>query len=326
MAIAPVFVKFARQIWNLQWKTLMNGLAPADSGGNYKRPINLQKQIQIPSKEDLENRSSNQRPGLIVGQSCPWAHRAWMMYEIKGLNKSINLHIAQVDNAGGRWLLDPPIKGCSNLQKLYQKCGNHESRRATVPMLFDPGNRPEAKLKLINNESAELVEILNNWPINDQKIDLNPSKLKNQIMDWQNLIQENINNGVYKCGFARNQKAYEKASEDLFSTLKIIEQYLKSQGPWLCGKNLSIADIRLFPTLIRWESVYEPLFKCSKEPITSFPNIIKWRKTIFNLYNIKNTCDADTWRKDYFGALFPLNPSSIIPKGESIGNIVNHRK
>ena len=145
-----------------------------------------------------------------------------------------------------------------------------------------------------------------------------------QIIKWQNLIQENINNGVYKCGFARNQKAYEKASKNLFSALNIIEQNLQSNGPWLCGENLSIADIRLFPTLIRWEAIYYPLFKCSNKPIKSFPHIIKWRKKIFNMYNIKKTCDVDAWRKDYFGALFPLNPSSIIPKGEDITTTINN--
>ena len=247
-----------------------------------------------------------------------------MVYEVKGLKKSINLHIAQVDNARGRWILDPPIKGCKTLQELYRKCGNYQSRRATVPMLFDPGNEPESKLTLINNESAELVEILNNWPMYNQDIDLNPSKYQKKIINLQNLIQENINNGVYKCGFARNQKAYEKASKDLFSALNIVEEHLQSNGPWLCGKNLSIADIRLFPTLIRWEAIYYPLFKCSNKPIKSFPHIIKWRKKIFNMYNIKKTCDADAWRKDYFGALFPLNPSSIIPKGENITTIINN--
>ena len=324
MAIPPIFVKAARDIWSFEWKILMNGLAPSDSNGNYKRPINIQQQIQIPTKEDLKNRASNQMPGLIIGRSCPWAHRAWIIHEIKGLKKSINLHIAQVDKEGGRWRLDPPIKGCKTLQGLYQKCGNYQSRRATVPMLFDPGKEPESKLRLINNESAELVEILNNWPINDQEIDLNPSKYKKEIINWQNLVQENINNGVYKCGFARNQKAYEKASKNLFSTLNIIEEHLKSNGPWLCGKNLSIADIRLFPTLIRWEAIYYPLFKCSNKPIESFPHIIKWRKKIFNMYNIKKTCDVDAWRKDYFGALFPLNPSSIIPKGEDITTTINN--
>ncbi len=324
MAIPPLFVKAARQIWSFEWEILMNGLAPSDSSGNYKRPINLQKQIQIPTKEDLKSRASNQMPGLIIGKSCPWAHRAWMIYQIKGLRKSINLHIAQVDNAGGRWVLNPPIKGCKNLQDLYRKCGNNQSRRATVPMLFDPGNESKSKPRIINNESAELVEILNNWPICDQKIDLNPEKCQKQIMKWQSLIQENINNGVYKCGFARNQKSYEKASKNLFSALDNIEEHLQSKGPWLCGKNLSIADIRLFPTLIRWEAIYYPLFKCSNKPIESYPNIIKWRKKIFNMYDIKKTCDVDTWRKDYFGALFPLNPSSIIPKGENIKTIINN--
>ena len=323
MATPPIFVKAAREIWNCEWKILMNGLAPSDSKGNYKRPVNLQQEIIIPTKEDLENRASDQMPYLIVGKSCPWAHRVWIMHEIKGLKATINLHIAQVNNSSGRWIFEPNLKGCKTLQELYKKCNNYQIQRATVPMLFDPGKEAKSKFRLINNESADLVNILNKWPVSNNNLDLNTKEKHERIVDWQNLIQENVNNGVYKCGFSRNQNAYEKASESLFSTLKIIEESLNSNGPFLCGEELTIADIRLFPTLIRWESVYEPLFKCSKKPIQSFPNIIKWRKIIFNLYNIKKTCDADSWRKDYFGALFPLNPSSIIPKGESISKIVN---
>jgi len=324
MAIPPIFVKTAREIWNCEWNILMNGLGPADSKGNYKRPENFQQEIYIPTKEDLEKRELDQMPYLIIGQSCPWAHRVWIMHEIKGLKTTINLIIAKVNTAGGRWVFEPNLKGCKTLQELYKKCNDYKIKRATVPMLFDPGKDANSKFRLINNESADLVNILNKWPISNNNLDLNPKKYNEKIVNWQNLIQENINNGVYKCGFSRNQKAYEKASEDLFSNLNIIEESLKSNGPWLCGADLTIADIKLFPTLIRWESVYEPLFKCSKRPIESFPNIIKWRKTIFNLYNIKKTCDADAWRKDYFGALFPLNPSGVIPKGESISKIVNH--
>jgi len=323
MATPPIFVKAAREIWNCEWNILMNGLAPSDSKGNYKRPVNLQQEINIPTKEDLENRASDQMPYLIVGKSCPWAHRVWIMHEIKGLKATINLHIAQVNNSSGRWIFEPNLKGCKTLQELYKKCNNYQIQRATVPMLFDPGKEAKSKFRLINNESADLVNILNKWPVSNNNLDLNTKEKQGRIVDWQNLIQENVNNGVYKCGFSRNQNAYEKASESLFSTLKIIEESLDSNGPFLCGEELTIADIRLFPTLIRWESVYEPLFKCSKKPIQSFPNIIKWRKIIFNLYNIKKTCDADSWRKDYFGALFPLNPSSIIPNGESISKIVN---
>ncbi|WP_413677233.1 glutathione S-transferase family protein [Prochlorococcus sp. MIT 0916] len=323
MGTPPILVKAAKEIWNCEWNFLMNALAPADSKGNYKRPKNIQPEIQIPTKGDLENRDIDQMPYLIVGQSCPWAHRVWIMHEIKGLKATINLNIAQVNTSSGKWIFEPNLKGSKTLQDLYKKCNNSQVKRATVPMLFDPGKEAKSKFKLINNESADLLEILNSWPVHTNNTDFNPKVHHKKIFNWQKLIQENINNGVYKCGFARNQKAYEKASKDLFSTMNIIEESLNSSGPWLCGKDITIADIRLFPTLIRWESVYEPLFKCSRKPIKSFPNIIKWRKTFFNLYNIKKTCNADAWRKDYFGALFPLNPSSIIPKGESISKIVN---
>ena len=323
MSIPPIFVKAAREIWNCEWNILMNGLAPSDSKGNYKRPRNLQKDIIIPTKEDLDHRDLDQMPYLIIGKSCPWAHRVWIMHEIKGLKTTINLHIAKVNSSSGRWIFEPNLKGCKTLQELYKKCNNYQIRRATVPMLFDPGDEAKSNFRLINNESSDLVQILNKWPISKNKVDLNPIKYQEKIVNWQSLIQENINNGVYKCGFSRNQNAYENASESLFSTLAVIEENLESNGPFLCGKELTIADIRLFPTLIRWESVYEPLFKCSEKPITSFPNIIKWRKMIYNSYNIKQTCDADAWRKDYFGALFPLNPSTIIPKGESISRIIN---
>ena len=323
MAIPPILVKTAREIWNCEWHILMNGLGPADSKGTYKRPENIQQEICIPTKEDLEKRELEQMPYLIIGKSCPWAHRVWIMHQIKGLNTTINLIIAKVNTSSGRWILEPNLKGCKTLQELYKKCNDYKTKRATVPMLFDPGKEVNSKFRLINNESADLVKILNEWPVSKNNLDLNPKKYHEKIVNWQTLIQENINNGVYKCGFARNQNAYEKASKDLFSSLTIIEESLKSNGPWLCGQDLTIADIRLFPTLIRWESIYEPLFKCSEKPIGSFPNIIKWRKTIFNLYNIKKTCDGDAWRKDYFGALFPLNPSSIIPKGKSISHIIN---
>ena len=323
MSTPPILVKTAKDIWKCEWNILMNGLAPSDSKGNYKRPKNLEPEIQIPTKGDLENRDLNQMPYLIIGQSCPWAHRVWIMHEIKGLKSTINLNIAQVNPSSGRWIFQPSLKGCKTLLDLYKKCNINRIKRATVPMLFDPGKDEKSKFRLINNESAKLLEILNEWPANSNNIDLNPKIHHTKILNWQNLIQENINNGVYKCGFARNQRAYEKASKHLFSTLDIIEENLNTHGPWLCGEDLTIADIRLFPTLIRWESVYAPLFKCSKKPIQSYPQIIQWRRNIFNLYNIKKTCNVYSWRKDYFGALFPLNPSNIIPKGESISKIVN---
>ena len=104
MATPPILVKAAKEIWNCEWNILMNGLAPSDSKGNYKRPKNLQQEIQIPTKDDLQDRDKDQMPYLIVGQSCPWAHRVWIMHEIKGLKATINLNIAQVNTSSGRWI------------------------------------------------------------------------------------------------------------------------------------------------------------------------------------------------------------------------------
>ena len=181
MAIPQLFVKTAREIWNCEWNILMNGLGPADSKGNYKRPENIQQEICIPSKEDLEKRELDQMPYLIIGQSCPWAHRVWIMHEIKGLQATINLHIAQVNTSSGRWIFQPDLKGCKTLQDLYKKCNSYQIKRATVPMLFDPGKEAKSKFKLINNESADLLEILNKWPVNTNNIDLNPKKHHQKI-------------------------------------------------------------------------------------------------------------------------------------------------
>ena len=132
-----------------------------------------------------------------------------------------------------------------------------------------------------------------------------------------------VNDGVYRCGFARTQSAYEMSSNNLFDTLKKVNESLSKKGPWLCGKELTLADIRLFPTLIRWEMVYEPLFGCSKEPLWSFPFIWEWRQRLFAMKSISETCDSISWRKDYFGALFPLRPSNIVPCGPDLIKMVN---
>ena len=102
-----------------------------------------------------------------------------------------------------------------------------------------------------------------------------------------------------------------------------INKSLTSKGPWLCGEKLTLADVRLFPTLIRWEMVYMPLFRCSKKPLLLFPKISEWRRRFFQIPEVINTCNSTSWRKDYFGALFPLRPSNIIPAGPELHTIVN---
>ena len=317
MAIPPVLVKTARCGWNWQWLQLMGGLGPADHEGNYRRPAGDHPTATLPA-QPLEGRGRDHRARLILGRSCPWAHRTWLVHTLRQLGESLDLLMAKADHQGGRWQLDPPWRNCSTLLELYRQCGSPPSHRATVPVLVDP-----LEQRILGNESSQLVELLNRWPAAADAPDLAPADLRTAIAEWQELLQGNVNDGVYRCGFARNQTAYNQAESALFAALEEVERSLGSRGPWLCGDRLTLADLRLFPTLIRWESVYAPLFGCSRKQLWQLPNIWRWRQQLLALPGVMATCDAEAWRQDYFGALFPLNPGGIVPAGPELSTLVN---
>ncbi len=321
MSIPPIVVMAAREGWRWQWQQLMGGLGPADRSGNYQRPRSDHLEAQLPEVTELSKRLPDQRPGLIIGRSCPWAHRTWLVHQLRGLSNSLNLVIAQADHRAGRWILDPGWLGCTSLLDLYRRCQAPPSHRATVPVLVDPGlgNDP----CILGNESAQLVELLNRWPATEHAPDLAPKQHFDAIDRWHRLLQPAVNDGVYRCGFARNQAAYDRAEAALFDALKIVDHSLSENGPWLCGDQVSLADVRLFPTLIRWEMVYSPLFGCSRQPLWQFPHLWEWRREFFALPGVQQSCNGEAWRRDYFGALFPLNPSGIIPKAPDLTTLVN---
>ena len=314
--LPPQLVASVRWGWRRQWKLLMAaGLGPADTQGNYQRAPGRIHSEYMPLPEGLDRRSQEERPILIIARSCPWAHRAWLMVRLRGLEKSLELLIAEADAKGGRWCLSPPWRGCHTLAALYQLARETSMFRATVPLLIDPLPAPQ----VLSNESALMIELLNLWPASETAPNLAPHNLKTQIQSWHLLLQSAVNDGVYRCGFARSQAAYNTAESTLFAALDTVEASLADYGPWLCGDQLTLADVRLFPTLIRWEMVYAPLFGCSRKPLWCFPHILNWRHRFYNLLGVTETCDAEAWRRDYFGALFPLNPGGIIPGGPDLG-------
>ena len=318
MSIPPVVVAAARTGWNWQWHRLMGGLGPADTEGNYKRPASDHLKAKRPDTRDLLERPCEQRPRLIIGRSCPWAHRTWLMLRLRGLDRTVSLLMATADHRAGRWRLDPPWLNCSSLLELYQHFEAPPSHRATVPVLVDPKTN-----RILGNESAQLVELLNEWPSDQPGSDFNPPDQAQAIEDWQALLQPFVNDGVYRCGFARNQAAYDRAETCLFEALDQLERSLMDKGPWLCGEQITIADLRLFPTLIRWELVYAPLFGCSRVPLWHFPHLWRWRRRLYGLPGVADTCDGEAWRRDYYGALFPLNPGGIVPSGPDLSTLVN---
>ena len=315
MAIPPAVVAAARASWQWQWQRLMAGLGPADAKGNYTRPKAAFTALP-PLPADAAQPSQHV---LIVGRSCPWAHRAWLVWTLRQLQDSIELLVVEPDPEAGRWRFQTPFLGCSTLQDLYRGSGAAAQQRATVPVLV---HRPSAQVVL--SESARLIELLNQWPAPDGSVDLAPPDRTRAIQPWRDLFQGAVNDGVYRCGFARNQNAYDRAETALFAALDQAEAALQGADaqPWLAGINVSLADVQLFPTLIRLELVYAPLFGVSRRPLWQFPALWRWRQRFFALPGVAATCCDQAWRQDYFGALFPLHPSGIVPAGPALATLV----
>lgn len=295
-------INFSKKFWFWFWTKLMNGFAPSDLQGNYRRPSGI-----LINKNHVF-KGKNENTYLLVGNSCPWCHRTLLIYKLKNLSKKVKVIFLEADINSGQWIFNEKFEGCDTLHQFYKKAQKHNLFRSTLPLLF---NLQNDQIKILSNESSEIVKFLNSIKVDSSQKSLQISKCDQDLLE---IIHSDINNGVYKCGFARNQISYEEASKNLFEALTIIEKkFDKNLGNWICGEDLTYADIYLFPTIIRWELIYRQLFKCTEKEISDFKNIIKWRLRFFKLTKVSETCFDSEWKKDYYKALFPLNPNQIIP-------------
>ena len=316
MKFNKYIILITRKFWFWFWVKLMDGFAPSDKNGNYKRPKgfsnNMKQGLDINKNENLY---------LLVGSTCPWCHRLIISYTLLNLSNKIKIIFLKPNYKTGEWIFKTNFYNCKNLKEVYEKCDQPKIFRATVPVFI---NYEERQMKLISNESRDILKILNSSTFNSST---GSDLIKNCDEKLLDLINEDINNGVYKCGFARNQNAYIEASQKLFSALTTIEKILQDNGgPWLLGNEISVADLYLFPTIIRWEYIYSKLFKCTEKDIDFFKNIILWRYKFFNLKGISKTCSYKNWLKDYYQAIFPLNPNQIIPLQPSLEELINSKK
>ena len=304
-------INFSKKFWFWFWTKLMNGFAPSDLQGNYRRPSGI-----LINKNHVF-KGKNENTYLLVGNSCPWCHRTLLIYKLKNLSKKVKIIFLEADINSGQWIFNEKFEGCDTLHQFYKKAQKHNLFRSTLPLLF---NLQNDQIKILSNESSEIVKFLNSIKVDSSQKSLQISKCDQDLLE---IIHSDINNGVYKCGFARNQISYEKASKTLFEALtKIEEKFDENLGNWICGEDLTYADIYLFPTIIRWELIYRQLFKCTEKEISDFKNIIKWRLRFFKLTKVSETCFDSEWKKDYYKALFPLNPNQIIPVLPSLKEIM----
>jgi glutathionyl-hydroquinone reductase len=310
MAIPPSWiVKSGRSIWTQIWQLMMSQLAPSNELGEYQRP---QSEFgnRVSDAIDATYPAAPNRYRLYVGWSCPWAHRTLVVRALKGLESSIEIVVVRGDANAGGWVLPKSEHECQTLAQLYKFSKVGYAGRSTVPMLWD-----NQTYSIVNNESAEIIEILNsefNRAATNPDLDLYPPDLQGAIAEWNDLIYRTVNNGVYRCGFAQTQTAYDRAYTELFATLDRIDDVLANQR-YLCGDSLTLADVRLFTTLIRFDLVYHNLFKCNQRRIQDYPHLQTYVRDIYHLPGVAATCDFPAILQDYYGNLFPLNPGGIIP-------------
>ena len=305
-------VRLGKFVWTTMWQIMMSQLAPSNKSGAYIRP---ESQFRDRIILDGEYSPANGRYRLFVGMGCPWAHRTLVVRALKGLTEAVAVSIVYPSSNEGIWLLQEPFQGCNTVPQLYQLARSDYQGRCTVPILWD-----EKTNTIVNNESAEIIEILNsqfNQFAEKPELDLYPLELAEQCDRWNEEIYHKVNNGVYRCGFAQTQSAYESACNELFTTLDKINTHLATNR-YLCGDTLTLADVRLFTTLVRFDTVYFSLFKCSKQRIRDYEYLGEYLKELYQLPKIADTCDPDSVKQDYYGNLFPLNPGGIIPLGSNL--------
>lgn len=293
----------------------MSKLAPSSKSGEYIRP---ESQFRQTIGVDQPYPPAASRYQLIVGMGCPWAHRTLVVRALKGLEAAISVVTVSPSPNAGIWVFDQEMLGCQTLPDLYDLARPGYEGRCTVPVLWDSETQ-----SIVNNESAEIIVILNeafNSYASHPDLDLYPTDLRDTIDTWNDRIYHAVNNGVYRCGFAQTQIAYDKACDELFAVLDELDGVLASQR-YVCGDRPTLSDVRLFTTLFRFDIVYHGLFKCNRRRIQDYLHLGPYLRDLYQLPGVAQTCDLNSVKRDYYGNLFPLNPGGIIPSGPDLANL-----
>jgi glutathionyl-hydroquinone reductase len=286
------------------------------SGKFHEKPTTFRDRVTADGSSGFKVEAG--RYHLYVSLACPWAHRTLLMRELKGLNDAIAVSIADPIMSDKGWMFSEApgtIPNSTNharyLQEIYVKACPDFTGRVTVPVLWDKQNQT-----IVNNESREIMRMFDVEfaELATQKIDLYPQDLQHKIDRTIDAIYQPINAGVYRAGFATSQTAYEEAVTELFEHLDRWEIVLNKQR-YLCGDRLTEADICMFVTLCRFDSVYYGHFKCNLRRIIDYPNLWNYVKDLYQRPEFKATCDLDHIKRGYYMSMTEINPNRIVPKG-----------
>ena len=258
---------------------------------------------------------------LYVAYSCPWAHRTIIFRKLKGLEAVVSLSAVSPDMLKDGWTFNvdegstgDAINGKSKLSEIYVLADPRYTGRVSVPVLWDKNTRT-----IVNNESPEIIRMLNSAfdALTDSRADFYPQALRAEIDRINDLVYPNINNGVYRAGFATAQAAYELAFRGVFDTLDEIEQTLSRQR-YLVGNAITEADWRLFCTLIRFDAVYYSHFKCNWRHIYEYPNLSGYVRDLYQQPGVAETVNLEQIKRHYYGSQRQVNPTGIVPVGPQL--------
>ncbi len=260
---------------------------------------------------------------LYVAYTCPWAHRTQIYLALKKLTGLISVAIAVPglreqgwtfeDNPGFPDCTPDRVNGFRYLHQAYAASNPHYTGKVTVPTLWDKKTK-----RIVNNESSEILRMLNSefGALGADPTDFYPKHLRAEIDRINAQVYANVNNGVYRCGFARSQAAYDEAYDALFATLDEIEARLSRQR-YLVGDQITEADWRLFPTLVRFDVAYFSLFKCNRNRIADFPNLLNYVRELYAVPGVAETVKPRYYVMGYY-SITRVNPTGIIPKGTPV--------
>ncbi|MBM4802534.1 glutathione-dependent reductase [Vibrio parahaemolyticus] len=261
---------------------------------------------------------------LYVSLACPWAHRTLIFRKLKGLEPHIDVTVVCPDMLSQGWQmgLPEPLFGHTRMHQIYTQAKPDYTGRVTVPVLWDKKTNT-----IVSNESSEIIRMFNS-AFNDltgNHDDYYPEPLRGVIDEWNDYIYPNVNNGVYRCGFATSQEAYEEAFESLFSALDKIDAHLATHR-YLAGNKITEADWRLFTTLVRFDAVYVGHFKCNKQRIADYVNIQGYLKELYQIDGIADTTDFYHIKRHYYFSHTGINPTQVVPKGPDLDFSSPHQR
>jgi len=264
---------------------------------------------------------------LYVSYACPWAHRTLIVRALKGLEDMISVSVVGMTMLENGWTFNEAdgstgdaLHGAEFLHQIYTRADADYSGRVTVPVLWD-----KERETIVSNESADIIRMFSTAfdALGARKGDFYPEALRGDIDSLNDRIYGTVNNGVYKAGFATTQEAYEEAVVPLFDTLDWLEGHL-AENRYLTGDSFTEADIRLFTTLVRFDTVYVGHFKCNIRTLREYPELSAYTREIYQMPGVRETVHMDHIKTHYYASHKTINPTGIVPKGPEMDLMAPH--